>query len=157
MGKVKAVYIAEKGKSPVSQSSAELKAGKGIVGDRYYNETGTFSENLAGNPKREITFIAAEEIDQFNREQGECLDYGDARRNVVTEGVDLVTLIETEFRIGAVRFWGIERCEPCAHLAATVNAKVLPHLAHTGLRAEILESGFIHVGDPLENWKTFDK
>lgn len=44
---------------------------------------------------------------------------------------------------------GIELCEPCAHLAATVNAKVLPHLAHTGLRAAILSSGTIHSGDTI--------
>lgn len=148
-GKVLEIYTAARGASPVAQSSVEVQANRGVVGDRYFNGEGTFSRQLEGNRKREITFIAAEEIDQFNGEQGESLGYGDVRRNVITRGVELNDLIGKEFGIGSARFMGIERCEPCAHLAATVNAKVLPHLAHTGLRAAILESGTIDVDSEI--------
>ncbi len=148
-GKIKEIYIAEAGANPSYQSSVQVEANKGIVGDRYYNGAGTFSEKLSGNRKSEITFIASEEIDQFNATQNESLGYGDVRRNVVTERVQLKDLIGKEFSIGQARFLGIEHCEPCSHLAATVNEKVLPHLAHTGLRAAILESGEIKTGDAL--------
>ena len=148
-GIVKEIYIAETGAQPRIQSSAQVEANKGVVGDRYHKGEGTFSEKLADNRKREITFIASEEIDQFNSTQNESLGYGDVRRNIVTQGVELKNLIGKEFSIGEARFLGIEHCEPCAHLAATVNKKVLPHLAHSGLRAAILESGEIKVGHEI--------
>ena len=47
-----------------------MEAGRGLVGDRYYNERGTFSEKLRGNRKKEITFIEAEEIAAFNEKPG---------------------------------------------------------------------------------------
>jgi len=148
-GKVMAIYIAEKGSVPVSRDSVEVEAGRGVVGDRYYRGEGTFSAKLAGNRKSEITFIAAEEIDAFNASHEESLGYGDVRRNIVTRGVQLRDLIDREFTIGPARFLGIEHCEPCAHLAATVNSKVVPHLAHTGLRAAIINSGTIEVGQAI--------
>ena len=148
-GIVKEIYISETGAQPCIQSSAQVEANKGVVGDRYCKGGGTFSEKLLGNRKSEITFIASEEIDQFNASQNETLGYGDVRRNIVTQGIQLKDLIGKEFSIGQARFLGIEHCEPCSHLAATVNQKVLPHLAHTGLRAAILESGEIRVGQEI--------
>jgi len=148
-GKVLEIYIAEQGSKPVAQPAVQVEANKGIVGDRYFNGEGTFSEKLAGNRQSEITFIAAEEIDRFNVSQNEALGYGDVRRNVVTRGVALQELIGKEFTIGPAKFLGMEHCEPCAHLAATVNSKVLPHLVHTGLRAAILQSGRIEVGQDI--------
>lgn len=150
-GKIKGIYIAKTGQPPLSKSSAQVKANKGIVGDRYYDGTGTFSGQLTGNRKSEITFIASEEIDQFNTSQNESMGYGDMRRNIVTEGIKLKDLIGKEFEIGTATFLGIEHCEPCAHLAATVNKKVLPHMVNTGLRAAILNSGLIAVGSEISD------
>lgn len=151
VGTVREIYIAEKGTTPVFLQSADVEAGKGIFGDRYYKNKGTFSEKLAGNPKGDITFIASEEVDQFNLSQNESLGYGELRRNIVTQGVRLKELIGKEFSIGSARFLGIEHCEPCAHLASTVNQKVLPHLIHTGLRAAIILSGKLEVGDEISS------
>lgn len=146
-GNILEIHIAEPGAKPQARESVEVKAGQGIVGDRYFDGTGTFSKKLEGNRKRELTFIAAEEVDRFNAATGEGLAYGDLRRNVITRGVQLGELVGKTFSIGPATFQGIELCEPCAHLAATVSAKVLPHLVHTGLRAAILSSGTIRVGD----------
>ena len=148
-GSILEIHIAEPDAKPQPRESVELKAGQGIVGDRYFDGTGTFSKKLEGKRKREITFIAAEEVDRFNAETGEGLAYGELRRNVITRGVKLGELVGKTFTIGPATFQGMELCEPCAHLAATVNSKVLPHLVHTGLRAAILNSGTIRVGDTL--------
>ena len=148
-GNILEIYIADKDALPVRQSTVEVEANKGVVGDRYHKSAGTFSEKLKDDRKSEITFIASEEIDQFNQSQNETLGYGDVRRNIVTRGIDLGSLIGKEFSIGPARFLGIQYCEPCAHLAATVNEKVLPHLRHTGLRAAILQSGRIQPGDEI--------
>ena len=149
VGKIVEIYIAEKDSEPVAKPAVLVEANKGIVGDRYHKGSGTFSRKLSGNRKSEISFIASEEIDYFNESQDEALGYGDVRRNIVTQGIALKDLIGKEFTIGPARFLGIEHCEPCAHLASAVNQKVLPHLAHTGLRAAILESGRIEVGQEI--------
>lgn len=145
-GRIIEICIAETGKLPVSCESVAVEAGKGLVGDRYYNGAGTFSGSAKKNRESEITFIAAEEIDRFNASRGTGLGYSEFRRNVVTRGVDLNALVGMEFEIAGVRFQGIELCEPCAHLAKVLHPEVLPHLVHRGgLRAAIQNSGSIAV------------
>lgn len=151
-GKIIGIYTAEKDSRPVGHRSVSVVANQGIVGDRYYKGQGTFSEMLKQKRKREITFIAAEEIDRFNETQNADLEYGDLRRNVVTRGVDLNALVGRRFSIAGVRFEGLETCEPCAHLARTVHPDVLPHLVNrAGLRAAVLTSGDLAVGNEIRD------
>ncbi len=152
-GTVVAIFTAPKGQAPVqSVQAAQLDAGRGIVGDRYFSSEGTFSEKLErkGNSDWEITLIETEEIDSFNETQGHGFSYGDFRRNVATRGVRLNSLVGKQFDVGAVKLEGIRLCEPCATLAATVTESVLPALVgRGGLRARILSSGRISVGDTV--------
>lgn len=150
-GQVVAIYLASEASGPMrAVPIAQLDQGRGIVGDRYYEGTGTFSGKLRGKPDAEVTLIESEEIDAFNRAAGLSLDHGALRRNVVTRGVRLNELVGVRFQIGAVTLAGIRLCEPCAHLAATVAPQVLPALAHrAGLRAAIIVSGGIRPGDRL--------
>ena len=120
------------------------------MGDRYYLETGTFSEQLAGKPDRELTLIESEQIDRFNAEQGFSFSYGDFRRNIVTQGVNLNDLAGKEFTLGSARLRGIRLCEPCAHLAQLLTPDIMPALVHkSGLRAQILSDGEVCAGDAL--------
>ena len=152
MGYVFKIYTAEAPQGePVEQQSVDLVAEKGIVGDRYYNEQGTFSKQLEGQRKREITFVEAEMIDQFNQDQYADLPYGALRRNVITKDIKLNDLVGKVFKIGLIEFKGIELCEPCKHLAARVHTMVIPHLlGKAGLRAAICNDGTIHSGDKIE-------
>ena len=149
MSKVVGLYIAESGSSPMQKiENAQLEAGKGIVGDRYYKECGTFSEKLAGLPDKELTLIESEKIDDFNKEHGFSFSYGDFRRNIVTKGIALNQLEGKEFTLGRIRLRGVRLCEPCAHLASLLVPEIMPSLVHkTGLRAQIIDSGTIQVGD----------
>ena len=151
MGKVLEIYIAERSGVPMqSIEQAQLEAGKGIVGDRYYSGQGTFSERLAGLPDVELTLIESEEVDAFNREQGFDFSCGDFRRNIVTQGVRLNELEGCEFTLGGIRLRGVRLCEPCAHLAGILTDAIMPALVHkTGLRAEIISSGNVQLGDTL--------
>ena len=148
---IDAIYIARRGGAPMQYiQQASLHAGRGIEGDRYFSEAGTFSEKLAGTPDREVTLIEAEEIDRFNGQQGLSLNYGEMRRNIVTRGIRLNDLVDREFLIGAVRFRGIRLCEPCAHLAKIVSPHVLKGMVHrAGLRACILTDGTIRENDAI--------
>ena len=131
------------------QQTQEVRAipGKGLVGDRYFSGEGTFSPHPQ-KPDYEITFIESEKIEAFARDTGLAFTPGHARRNIVTEGVDLNALAGKEFLVGDVRIRGIRLCEPCNHLAKASFPETLKGLVNKGgLRAQILSEGVIHIGD----------
>lgn len=148
---VKAVYIAESGGAPMREiAHAELVVGRGIAGDRYFSDSGTFSVKLKDLPDSELTLIESEQVDQFNAGHGTRLDYGAFRRNIITAGVRLEDFIGREFTIGDVRLRGIRLCEPCAHLAQLLGPEVLRDMVHrAGLRAAILTPGVVSAGDMI--------
>ena len=138
------------GVSMLPKQEAVLEARRGLVGDRYYLGTGTFSEKLKGTPDVQLTLIALEEIEGFNERHGLDLGPGDFRRNVVTRGIELNELVGHQFNIGVTVLEGIRLCEPCAHLAGRVHPQVLPGLVHrAGLRAAVLSGGTIRAGDAV--------
>ena len=107
---------------------AVLEAGRGLVGDRYYLGSGTFSESLKGKPEAEITLIEYEEIEQFNQTERTNRSPGAFRRNIVTRGVRLNDLVGRRFRVGAAELEGICLCEPCGHLAKLVSPSVVKRM-----------------------------
>jgi MOSC domain-containing protein YiiM len=148
MGTVEFIYIAEGATAPMrAVDQANALPGVGLEGDRYALRTGTFYKPL---PDRELTLIEAEAIEALRRDYHVELSAGAARRNVVTRGVALNHLVGRDFQIGNVKARGIRLCEPCDHLQRLIGREVIKGLIHRGgLRAQILSSGAIHVGDPL--------
>lgn len=133
-----------------AKSVPEAKAlpGRGLVGDRYGEGIGTYS-NKPG-PSRELTLIECEALEGLKRDDGLALAPGDSRRNLEVRGVPLNHLIDREFTVGSVRCKGVRLCEPCARLAELTDAKAHPGLIHRGgLRVQILSEGVIRVGDPV--------
>ena len=123
--------------------------GKGLEGDRYYMGAGTFSPQPQ-KPDFEITLIELENVEAFAANSGLPFTASQARRNIVTSGVQLNELVGQEFRLGEVRVRGIRLCEPCSHLAKTTFPETLKGLVHKGgLRAQILSEGEIRVGDQI--------
>jgi MOSC domain-containing protein YiiM len=119
-------------------------AGVGLEGNRYYWGGGD------APPGRAVTLIAAEAVDAFEHENGGSLWPAETRRNVVTRGVDVNSLVGKRFRIGAVECEGVELCEPCAHLESMTRPGLIKGLVHrAGLNADILVGGEISVGDPI--------
>jgi MOSC domain-containing protein YiiM len=133
--------------------SACAVAGRGLEGDRYFSGFGTYSSDPGSG--RDITLIEIEAIEALKKEYNVEIDAGRSRRNIVTRAVALNHLVEREFFVGAVRLRGARLCEPCAHLEKLSARGALRGLIHRGgLRAEILTSGTIHVGDtiaPIDN------
>lgn len=136
--------------SPMTaQAAARAVPGLGLEGDRYFDGTGTFSPDPR-KPDFELTLIEKEKIEAFARESGLPFTAADARRNLVTEGVDLNALVGREFRIGEVRVRGIRLCEPCNYLAKITFPETLKGLVHKGgLRAQVLTEGTLRPGDPI--------
>lgn len=131
----------------VTHTSITVRPG-GIDGDRYQNETGTFSTS----PRRvgqDITLIEAEALDELEA-RGVPISPEQARRNIVTRSIDLDALIGKHFRVGEVSCYGQRRAEPCAHLERLTAPGTLRGLVHRGgIRADILETGTINVGDAI--------
>ncbi len=149
-GRIDAIYIAATGSAPMQAVDAvRAVPGRGLEGDRYYSQLGTYSASPA--PCRAVTLIEREALEALERDYGIALAPGASRRNLVTQGVPLNHLVGREFRVGAVRLRGIRLCEPCAHLEQLTRRGVLRGLIHRGgLRAEILTEGLIRVGDVVE-------
>jgi hypothetical protein len=147
-GVVEALLTAAHAEAPVqTHSSVELRAGRGIVGDRYFDGTGTFSASEKHG--QQLTLIEGEVLDAL-RGDGLQLTPVEARRNVVTRGIDLNALVGQAFQIGTIRCIGRRLCEPCSHLQRLTGAALLRPMVHRGgLRADILTSGIVQVGDAI--------
>ena len=130
-----------------AHTTVELRAGRGIVGDRYFDGIGTFSASEKHG--QQLTLVEAEVLDAL-RTDGLELSPADARRNIVTRGIALNALVGKEFRIGTAQCVGRRLCEPCSHLQRLTGRALLRPLVHRGgLRADILTSGVVTVGDEI--------
>ncbi|MGL5827082.1 MAG: MOSC domain-containing protein [Nocardioides sp.] len=150
-GTVAAIAIADAATMPMTMvDRASAIAGRGLAGDRYERQAGTFTPRRAGGRGYDLTLIENEAIDGVNR-AGHLLRPADARRNIVTRGVDLNALVGRRFRIGDVECVGRRLCEPCSHLAALTSPGVLKALIHRGgLRADIVVGGQIELNSIVE-------
>jgi MOSC domain-containing protein YiiM len=151
-GRVEVIAIAAEAEAPmVCIDRAVACSGRGLKGDRYFDQRGTFS-NVHGRGY-DLTLIEAEVLDTLELPSGR-LAPEEARRNVITRGIDLNALVGKPFTVGGVECLGHRLCEPCAHLERlTANAGkpgTLRALIHKGgLRADVLSDGEIHVGDEI--------
>jgi hypothetical protein len=151
-GVVEAVAIAGRATAPMRVvPGAKALAGRGLQGDRYAEQAGTFSSKTSTARGYDLTLIEAEVLDELVLPDGQRLTYADARRNIVTRGVDLNSLVGRRFRIGEVECLGQRLCEPCAHLERLTQPGTLRALIHRGgLRADIVSSGAIATGMTIE-------
>ncbi len=116
--------------------------GAGLQGDRYCTGEGSFNKGKAGN--RQVTLINARFF------PGSGFTYAESRRNIVTQGVELLWLIGREFQIGAARMKGVKYCEPCNRPSKLSGKKESFQEAFFdcgGIIAEVLEDGLLRVND----------
>lgn len=152
-GKIVKLLISKDSKSAMlNVNQIVLEAGKGIFGDRYYNQEGTFSNKGEIEPDRDVTLIEIEKIDALNKEHNLDITAEDLRRNIVVSNCDLNSLVDKEFQIGEVVLKGLRLCEPCKYLSDKLNEKkVLSEMVHkAGLRAQIIKSGSIDLNSQVE-------
>jgi MOSC domain-containing protein YiiM len=123
--------------------SVSTIAGKGIVGDRYFNED--------NDKNHQITLIESENIVFYNKISDQKISYIDFRRNIVTRGIELNPLIGKELQIGSTKIKVHKLCEPCLELQNKLQqTNFVKNLTHRGgLRCEILTSGLITVNDDI--------
>jgi len=119
----------------IEKDEIECVAGKGIMGDRFFD----YKKDYKG----QITFFSMEVFAGLC----ESLNLQDAapaatRRNVMTSGVDLNSLIGQEFEIQGIQFEGVCECSPCFWMDQAFAAGAEEFLkGQGGLRAKILTDG----------------
>lgn len=130
----------EAGTAPMIEvAEVECVAGKGLRGDRFFD----WKEDYKG----QVTFFEQEQHERL------CAHFGESglppsvfRRNLITHGVDLNTLIGTEFEVQGVRFLGTQESAPCHWMNQAFAEGAEEALkGHGGLRAKILSDGVLRV------------
>jgi MOSC domain-containing protein YiiM len=123
----------------VEVAEIECVAGRGIKGDRFFD----YKENYKG----QATFFSAEVFDEVCGQAGVSGKVpGVTRRNIVTSGVDLNSLVGKHFEVQGVTFEGVAECTPCHWMneAIAPGAEKLLQ-GRGGLRARILTDGKLRV------------
>ena len=129
-GKLLHIHVAPSASYEMEErQEAECVAGRGIVGDRYYQGTGTYS------PKpdvREVTLIEQEALDALSRNDPPLqdgpitLEPRDHRRNLTVIGVPLNHLVGRRFRVGDVILRGGRLNFPCKYLEELLGLAGIP-------------------------------
>jgi MOSC domain-containing protein YiiM len=124
------------GRAPmIRREEAEVVAGKGIVGDRFFG----WKEEYAG----QVTFFSMEVHKALCAQLGVDDRGPDVyRRNLLVTGADLNALIGREFEFQGLRFLGMVESKPCYWMDEAFAPGAEEALrGQGGLRAKVLTSG----------------
>lgn len=122
----------------IEVSSVVCVAGRGLRGDRFFDYKPDY--------KGQITFFAAEIYDELRTTllppDSRLPPPSAFRRNVITRGIDLNTLIGREFTLQNIAFLGTGECSPCHWMDQAFIPGTHAALKNRGgLRAKILTDG----------------
>lgn len=123
--------------------SVDVRAHKGLLGDRYFGTKFTFAS---------VSFISEETIYELEGTLGAGpFDPVLARRNIVTRGLDVDALARTSFTIdsggGPIRFRSLTPANPCAWMNAVFAPGAHQALrGQGGIRSEPLDNGGLSIG-----------
>ena len=146
MSVVYEIGITEKNNQEIEKKeSIEVVASKGIVGDRYFHDF--------NGDREQITLIESENIDYYNNTFNTKFTYLEFRRNIVTKNIQLNDLVGKTITVGEIKLKVNDLCRPCKNLQNRLGQSniIKEFLKRGGLRCEILNSGFINVGDKIIN------
>lgn len=135
----------------------EIRAGHGVVGDRYALGIGAYSRQVPVKV-RHITFITQDGIDVAGEWQEAsglvAFTAQQTRRNVLLGGMsanELNRLVGCRFNVGGLTFIGLELATPCHRPSELSRLEGFTDAfeGRGGLRAEACTDGTLHLGDVL--------
>lgn len=132
------------GNAPMEEvGEVECVAGSGLRGDRFFN----YKEDYKG----QATFFAHEQYERLVEKFGLVgVPPSVFRRNIITRGVDLNTLVGKEFSVQGVRFLGTVEAAPCHWMNGAVAEGAEEAMrGNGGLRAKVLEGGTLRATGKL--------
>ena len=123
--------------------SVEVCMEKGLNGDRFDGKAGD---------KRQVTLIQKEHLPVVGAILGtDAVDPVLLRRNIVVEGINLMSLKNRQFEIGGVVLLGTGNCPPCSQMETALGAGGYNAMrGHGGLTASVVQAGTINVGDEVK-------
>jgi hypothetical protein len=127
----------------------DVEVGKGIIGNpRYF---GRVSRTTGQPSRRQISLIEREQIAEHAAVLGlESIPPGAVRANIETQGVNLITLVGQQVRIGGAMLLFYEPRTPCSKMDAICGGlRALMTDNRQGVMAEVIQSGRIRVGDSI--------
>ena len=128
--------------------AVEAVAGLGLTGDRYALGGGTWAQYP--DLEKQVTLIDSDDVAAVAAETGSELTAGDTRRNLVTTGADLPSLVGRWFTVGDVLLFGMKRCPPCTHLERLTGVRLIKAMVHRGgINAAVFAGGQIAEGSAL--------
>jgi MOSC domain-containing protein YiiM len=149
-GFVEGIFLAPEGGAQMGgvEMSNALE-GCGLEGDRYCAGTGHWSRF---GRVCQVTFVAAEDLDDIERETGVGVKNGEHRRNVVTRGINLKTLRRGErFRVGEVVFEYRGPRSVCRYIQGLTKPGMTQALkGRGGICATVTKNGTVRTGDEIE-------
>ncbi|MCW8196012.1 MOSC domain-containing protein [Proteobacteria bacterium 005FR1] len=115
---------------------------QGLEGDRYKTRT---------NGKRQVTLIQAEDLRAIASYVGLQKVHPDQlRRNIVTEGINLLALKNKRFRVGDALLEYTGECHPCSRMEESLGTGGYNAVrGHGGITARVVTGGQIRVGDEI--------
>jgi hypothetical protein len=130
---------------PETPPSIELRAGLGVVGDRYFAKP--------AHRAASVTLMAMESLDAVasDLDLAEIPDAAGTRRNIMLRGFPVDDLRGVEFSLdsghGPVRFRGNRPANPCAWMDVVLAPGAFRALrGRGGMRCEPLTSGVLSLG-----------
>lgn len=129
-----------------SLEAVQAVKARGLLGDRYFRETGHW-QNIEAC---QVTLISERDIQRMIKRNKAQVDQGQHRRNLVVSGITMEQLENRCFRIGGAVFAWHRIRPPCAYIDSITEPGMSKTLGlHAGVCLYVLESGLIRVGDPL--------
>jgi MOSC domain-containing protein YiiM len=130
---------------PVLRERVEVRAGLGLVGDRYFAHP--------AHRRAAVTVFAAESLDPLATDLGlpGVPDAALARRNIVLRGARVDDLVGREFSLdsgeGPVRFRGHRPAQPCRWMDVVIGPGAWKALrGRGGVRCEPVDDGWLRLG-----------
>lgn len=113
---------------------------KGLDGDRTTKPS-----------NRSVTLIQAEHLQAIaSLSSLPSISPLDVRRNIVVEGINLLTLRDQQFKIGNVLLEGTGICAPCSKMEKTLGKGAYNAMrGHGGITAKVISEGYVELGDTV--------
>ena len=148
-GSLLEIWLTPEAATPMRRvPSARLVAGAGVEGDRYASGGGTWAQYP--DLEKQLTLIDRDDVAAVSAEVGAPLSTGDTRRNLVTTGVDLPSLVGRWFAVGDALLFGMKRCPPCTHLERLTGLKLVKAMVHRGgINAAVFGGALLVEGAPV--------